>query len=67
MKNKWHDSDKQKPAKDQVVVGYWDYLTETVAELCYYDKDTKEWFSASTGGIDCALRCPDYWIETPYD
>lgn len=67
MKNKWHDSDKQKPAKDQVVVGYWDYLTEMVAELCYYDKDTKEWFSASAEGVDCALRCPDYWIETPYD
>ena len=67
MKNGWHDTDKLKPKADQVIVGIWAYLTETFTELCYYDKDTKEWFSAQPGSQDNAIQAPDYWIEMPYD
>jgi hypothetical protein len=65
-KNGWHDTDKEKPKRDEIVVGFWFHITETIAELCYYDHDTREWFSGSPGSSDCALSEPDYWIETPY-
>ena len=48
-----------------MVVGVWISTTETMAELCYYDKDTQEWFSANPDTKGDALKEPDYWIEFP--
>ncbi len=53
------------PETPDVVVGVWISTTETMAELCYYDKDTQEWFSANPDTKGDALKEPDYWIEFP--
>lgn len=53
------------PKTREVVVGFWISTTETICELCYYIKETKEWFSASPNTRDDAVIEPDYWIETP--
>ena len=66
-KNGWFDTDKVKPKREQVVVGFWWYVDETIAELCYYDHDTKQWFSASKDSTDCEMNPPNYWINMPYD
>lgn len=64
---RWHiviDGDNC-PKTDDVVVGVWISVSDTQAELCYYKKDTKEWFSANPDTRDDALIDPDYWIEFP--
>lgn len=53
------------PADESVVVGVWIQGTETTAELCYYWKETKEWFSANPNTKGDPLIEPDYWIEYP--
>ena len=53
------------PENKDTVVGMWVCGTETYAELCYYDPDTKEWFSVNPGTRDDAVVEPDYWIECP--
>lgn len=53
------------PNNEQVVVGMFISGTETIAELCYYQKETREWFSANPGTKGDAIIEPDYWIETP--
>ena len=53
------------PETNEVVVGVWACATETSAELCYYEKETDEWFSANPGTKGDALIEPDYWIEFP--
>ena len=67
MRSKWHDADKLMPKSEQVVVGIWEGLTYISVDLCYYDKTTHEWFSASQDGTAYAISKPDYWIERPYD
>lgn len=60
----WHtiiEGAGQKPAKDQVVIGYWIQGVH-FAELCYYDNDEEEWYSCDQN--DCISE-PDYWIELP--
>lgn len=61
----WHmiiDGNGNKPAKDEIVVGYWMSGPESFACLCYYDEDTDEWTSTDNGE---SISEPDYWIETP--
>lgn len=53
------------PETNDVVVGVWTCTTETTAELCYYEKETDEWFSANPGTKGDALCEPDYLIEFP--
>jgi hypothetical protein len=53
------------PPEKSVVVGFWISTTETIAELCYYVKESNEWFSASPNSNGDAVLEPDYWIETP--
>ena len=53
------------PESKEVVVGVWVCGAETYSELCYYDKDTKEWFSANPETREFAVNEPDYWIEFP--
>lgn len=53
------------PLTKDAVVAVWISTTETMAELAYYDSDTKEWFSANPGTKGDALLEPDYWIEFP--
>lgn len=67
MNRKWHDTDKLSPKAEQVIVGLWESLSQTFVGLCYYDRNTHEWFSADTDGVDTAIQKPDYWVELPYD
>ena len=63
----WHiviDGDNC-PPDEKVVVGVWCFGSETYAELCFYQKETKEWFSANPDRKGDALIAPDYWIEFP--
>ena len=53
------------PDNKDTVVGVWVCGTETYAELCYHDPDTKEWFSVNPSTRDDAVIEPDYWIECP--
>ena len=53
------------PETPDVVVGVWISTTETMAELCYYDQETHELFSANPDTRGDALMEPDYWIEFP--
>ncbi len=63
----WHVVvDKNRgPKSSEVVVGVWISGSETSAELCYFDPDTREWFSANPGTRDDPLLPPDYWTEFP--
>lgn len=64
---KWHiiiDGDNV-PKTENVVVGVWICGSETYAELCFYDNDCKEWYSANPGTKGDAVNEPDYWIELP--
>lgn len=56
------DGKGYKPAKEQIVVGYWISGPEKFAELCYYDPDDDEWTSCDNGE---AIIDPDYWTEIP--
>lgn len=56
------DGKGDKPAKEQIVVGYWISGPEKFAELCYYDPDDGEWVSCENGD---GISEPDYWIESP--
>lgn len=59
------DKNSQRPQKDKVVVGYYISGPYKFAELCYYDQESDEWFSASPDTIDYPVNEPDYWINLP--
>lgn len=60
----WHviiDGIGDKPAKDEVVVGYWINGPEPFVCICCYDKNTDKWTTDNGESISE----PDYWIKTP--
>jgi len=59
------DGNSKRPQKDEVVVGYFISGPYKFAELCYYDPESDEWFSASPDTYDDPVNKPDYWIEKP--
>jgi hypothetical protein len=56
------DGKGDKPAKEQIVVGYWISGPEKFAEACWYDKEHGKWYSGQTGD---ELHEPDYWVMKP--
>ena len=56
------DGSGEKPAKDQIVVGYWSSGPEAFSGLCYYEPDDDTWVFVENGEL---ISEPDYWIETP--
>ena len=63
----WHSiiNKKSNRPKDKVVVGYFISGPYEFAELCYYDPESDEWFSASPETRGDKLNEPDYWIDLP--
>ena len=59
------DGSSERPPKDKIVVGYFISGSYNFAELCYYDQESDEWFSASPETLDDPIIEPDYWIEKP--
>lgn len=53
------------PPSLEVVVGYFISGPYEFAELCYYDSESDEWFSAQPETRDDPLNEPDYWIDKP--
>ena len=53
------------PPDDNIVVAVWVQGSETEAELAYYEKEPKEWYSANPGSKGDPMIEPDYWIEFP--
>lgn len=53
------------PDTNDTVVGVWISGSETYAELCKYNPDSKEWISMNPDTKGDAVREPDYWIEYP--
>lgn len=64
--SKWHSTQKDKPATEQVVVGYWVIADdETFVGLCYLD-DLGHWYLAQDeSGASTPTLMPEYWIERP--